>query len=74
MWWRRRPRRHAGARTSFGAPRGRLPVRATPLLALGLVALGIFLPLFGVSLVLVLLVDQVLLRRSRRLTAWFNVT
>ena len=29
MWWRRRPRR-AGA---IGAPRGRMPIRATPVLA-----------------------------------------
>ena len=35
MWWRRRPR---GPRV--GAPRGRMPVRTTPALAIGLVVLG----------------------------------
>jgi uncharacterized iron-regulated membrane protein len=34
----------------------------------------VFLPLFGLSLVLVLLLDQLLLRRIPRLTGWFNVT
>ena len=73
MWWRRRPRTQSGAQRSMGAPRGRLPVRATPLLAVGLLALGLFLPLFGLSLVLVLVLDQVLLRRVRGLGEWFNV-
>ena len=46
MWWRRRPRRTG----QLGAPRGRMPLKATPLLAAALVALGLFLPLFGVTL------------------------
>lgn len=73
MWWRRRPKRQPGAARAVGAPRGRLPV-TTPALAIGLVALGIFLPVFGVSLVLILLLDQLVLRRIPRLTEWFNVT
>lgn len=36
MWWRRRPRRTA----ALGAPRGRMPLQATPLLVAGLVVLG----------------------------------
>jgi uncharacterized iron-regulated membrane protein len=70
MWWRRRPE----GRSAVGAPRGRLPVKATPLLAVGLVALGVFLPLFGLSLVVVLLLDQLVLRRVPALSRWFNVT
>jgi uncharacterized iron-regulated membrane protein len=64
MWWRRRPRRTArsGPR-SVGAPRGRMPIRSTPALGLGLVALGVLLPLFGLSLVLVLVLDRLLVRR-----------
>ncbi len=58
MWWRRRPR---GGR--LGAPRGRLPVGGTPVLAVGLVALGVFLPMFGISLLVVLLLDRFVLRR-----------
>lgn len=67
MWWRRRPKGKA-----LGAPRGRLPLR-TPGLAVLVVALGLFLPLFGATLVAVLLLDQLVLRRVPRLAAWFSV-
>lgn len=60
MWWRRR-------RSGLSAPRGAMPIRATPWLLLGLVVLGVFLPLFGLTLVVVLLVDRLVVRRSRRL-------
>lgn len=70
MWWRRRPR--GGSR--LGAPRGRMPIRATPVLAVGLVALGVLLPLFGLSLLAVLLLDQLVLRRVPALTSWFDAT
>lgn len=60
MWWRRR-------RSGLAAPRGALPVRGTPWLLAALVLLGIFLPLFGVTLVLVLLLDRFVVRRSDRL-------
>ncbi|WP_343061678.1 PepSY domain-containing protein [Nocardioides luti] len=62
MWWRRRPR----ASRSLAAPRGRMPLRTTPLLAAGVVALGVFLPLFGLSLLLVLVLDATALRLGRR--------
>lgn len=68
MWWRRRPR---GVQR-LGAPRGRIPLRATPVLLVVLVALGIFLPLFGVSLLAVLLLDQLVLRRVPALASWFD--
>jgi uncharacterized iron-regulated membrane protein len=68
MWWRRRPRGTA----SMGAPRGRMPIRATPLLAVAMVALGLFLPLFGVTLLAVLVLDQLVLRRVRALGRWFS--
>ena len=67
MWWRRRPKGNA-----LGAPRGRLPLRATPALAVLVIALAIFLPLFGLTLAAVLLLDQLLLRRVPRLGTWFN--
>ena len=70
MWWRRRPR-GAGR---IGAPRGRMPLRATPLLVVGVVALGVLLPLFGISLVLVLLLDQLVLRRVPALAGWFDAS
>lgn len=68
MWWRRRPKTKA-----LGAPRGRLPLRATPALAVLVVALALFLPLFGITLAAVLLLDQFVLRRVGALRAWFNV-
>lgn len=72
MWWRRRPRHRPGAQRTVGAPMGRLPVKATPVLAAGLVALGVLLPLFGISVLAVLLLDQLLLRRMPGLATWFN--
>ncbi|WP_330474961.1 PepSY-associated TM helix domain-containing protein [Terrabacter sp. C0L_2] len=69
MWWRRRPR-GAG---SVGAPRGRMPFAASPLLAVLVVGLAVLLPVFGASLVLVLLLDRFVVRRvpglARRLDA-----
>ncbi|MBC8090407.1 MAG: PepSY domain-containing protein, partial [Pseudonocardia sp.] len=67
MWWRRRPR-GSGA---LGAPRGRMPLAGNPVLVVGIVALGLFLPLFGASLVLVLLLDQLVIRRTPALRRWF---
>lgn len=69
MWWRHRPR--GGER--LGAPRGRLPVRTTPLLAVGLCVLAVLLPLFGASLVLVLILDRLVLRRIPATRRWFDV-
>ncbi|GAB2580233.1 PepSY-associated TM helix domain-containing protein [Microlunatus antarcticus] len=69
MWWRRRPK-GAGR---IGAPRGRMPLAATPALVAGLVVLGVLLPLFGASLVLVVLLDQLVFRRSPLLTRWLDV-
>ena len=69
MWWRRRPR----GNSRLGAPRAKMPFRATPLLAIAVAALGIFLPLFGASLLVVLLTDRFLLRRVRVLPQWFDV-
>jgi uncharacterized iron-regulated membrane protein len=69
MWWRRRP-----AGRGLSAPRGKLPIRQTWWVVLLLIALGVFLPLFGASLLIVLLLDQLLLRRITRLRSAFAVT
>lgn len=68
MWWRRRPKGPA-----LGAPRGRLTVKTGPVAAAGLVVLGVTLPVFGASLLAVLLLDQVLVRRVPALRQFFNV-
>nr|WP_218849268.1 PepSY domain-containing protein [Nocardioides perillae] len=70
MWWRRRPR---GAGT-LGAPRGRMPLRRSPLLLVAVVALAVLLPLFGLSLVVVLALDQLVLRRVPALAGFFDVS
>jgi uncharacterized iron-regulated membrane protein len=68
MWWRRRPRGAA----RVGAPRGKLPVLRSPVLLVGLIGLGVLLPLFGLSLVVVLALDQLVLRRVPALTGFFD--
>ncbi|NYG60755.1 putative iron-regulated membrane protein [Nocardioides daedukensis] len=66
MWWRRRPDR------SLGAPRGRMPVASSPFLLVALVALGLFLPLFGISVLIILILDQLVVRRVPALARFFN--
>ncbi len=61
MWWRRRPK------GSLGAPRGAMPLRARPWLLVVLIALGIAMPLLGLSLIVVFAVEFLLLRRRRTL-------
>ncbi len=68
MWWRRRP----SGSSSMGAPRGRLALRGSPLLLVGLIGLGVLLPLFGLSVLVVLAFDQLVLRRVPALAGWFN--
>lgn len=67
MWWKRRP---SGG--GLAAPRGRMPIRTSRWLAVGLVALGVLMPLFGLSLLLVLAFDALLVRRSARLRDRLN--
>ena len=56
---------HAHAdRAGSAPPRGRMPLRATPLLAIAAIVLAVTLPLFGISLLVVLLLDQLVLRVS----------
>ncbi|MDA2811031.1 PepSY domain-containing protein [Nocardiopsis sp. RSe5-2] len=69
MWWQRRPTR-AASRASFGrpVPRGalaRLDWTARILVALVAVAVGVFLPLFGISLLAFLAVDTALGLKQR---------
>jgi len=68
MWWRRRP---TGA-AALAAPRGRMPLKASPLALAAAVALGVLLPLFGLSLLVALLLDQLVLRRVPALATWFG--
>jgi uncharacterized iron-regulated membrane protein len=67
LWWRRRP---DGV---LGAP----PVRVTPPLAIGfvalLVALGVFLPLLGATMVAVLVAERLVLRRLPGAARWLGL-
>lgn len=72
MWWQRRPTR--GSAWAVGRPPLRGTLRSLPrwaavLLITGTAALGWFLPLFGLSLLLFLIVDAVIARAARRNTA-----
>ncbi len=69
MWWRRRPKGSG----ELGAPRGRLPLRATPGLAVLIVALAVFLPVFGASLAVVLLIEHLVLRRFAATRRFFGL-
>ncbi len=67
MWWRRRPVGLLGA-----------PVRLSrPAIGAGLVtlivALGLYLPMFGVTLILVLLSEKLVLRRLRGTRRWLGL-
>lgn len=67
MWWRRR-------KSGISAPRGSMPVKARPWIAVVMVIFGVLFPLFGVTLIIVLLVDRVGIRRSDRLRSTFGTT
>jgi uncharacterized iron-regulated membrane protein len=67
LWWRRRPA------DTLGAP----PARPRPRVAAGFVALlillGLALPLFGVSMLLVLLVERLVLRDWTAARRWLGL-
>lgn len=58
MWWTRR-----GNASGLAAPRARLPLFANVILLIAVIGLGIFLPLFGLSLLVILALDQLVIRR-----------
>ncbi|KJQ53179.1 PepSY-associated TM helix domain-containing protein [Microbacterium sp. SA39] len=67
MWWRRR-----GTASGTAAPRARLPLFGNIVLLVVVAALGIFLPMFGLSLLVILAVDQLLIRRMPSWKRFFN--
>lgn len=58
MWWSRR-----GNASGLAAPRARLPIFANWILLSAVALLGIFLPLFGLSVVVIVALDQLVIRR-----------
>lgn len=69
MWWRRR---QPG---TLGAPPATVAEGSRGALALGMaiLALGVWLPLFGVTLVAVVLLERLVLRRIPPLAAWLGL-
>lgn len=67
LWWRRRPEGILGAPVPLGRP------RFTYALAILVVALGLYLPLFGLSLLLVLLIERSVLRRLPLTRRWLGL-
>jgi uncharacterized iron-regulated membrane protein len=67
LWWRRRP---IGL---LGAPLPRTQPRFGAPLVAAIVALGLYLPMFGFTLVGVLLVERLLLRRLPRARQWLGL-
>ena len=67
MWWRRRK-----SGQGLAAPRGSLTFREHPWLIAGLVVLGVALPLFGLSLIVILLLDKFVIRQIKPLREFFN--
>ena len=69
MWWQRRPKRNPAKRFGSAPPRGALadaPWWGVGAVVLAAVAIGLFLPLVGISLIVFLVVDVALGLRTRR--------
>ncbi len=64
MWWRRRPVGLLGVPLPFSRP------RFEPLLIGAIVALRLYLPMFGTSLIAVLLVERCVLRALPASRRW----
>ncbi len=67
MWWQRR-----GTASGLVAPRARLPIFTNWIVLIAMVALGVFLPLFGLSLLVIIAFDQLVVRRVPRLKKFFG--
>ncbi len=67
MWWQRRPM------DKLGAPQILPDERLAPGLALIIVVLGIFLPVLGISLITVGLIEWLILRRISRVRDWLGL-
>ncbi|TWB39111.1 PepSY-associated TM helix domain-containing protein [Nitrospirillum pindoramense] len=71
LWLRRRPAMALGAPPATRA--SRQPARAPLMFATLLVALGVFLPLLGASLIVVLAVERLVLRRLPAARDWLGL-
>jgi len=67
MWWQRRPA------DKLGAPQILPDERLAPGLALIIIALGIFLPVLGISLIVTGLIERLILRRIPAVRDWLGL-
>jgi uncharacterized iron-regulated membrane protein len=67
MWWQRRPS------DTLGAPQILPDERLAPGLAVIIIALGIFLPVLGISLIAIGLIEWLILRRIPRVRDWLGL-
>jgi uncharacterized iron-regulated membrane protein len=67
MWWLRRPAHQ------LGAPQARARPRFSILLAAAIAGLALLLPMFGLSLLIVLVVERTLLRRLPAARRWLGL-
>ncbi len=67
LWWRRRPKGVLGAPQITGS--GRL----APVVALTIVLMGLLLPVLGISLIAVLLVERTILTRIPAARLWLGL-
>lgn len=68
LWWQRRDR------GVLGAPKASLSPRVSLGLIVLVAALGIYLPLFGISLIIVLLLERTVLRRIPAVRNWLGLS
>lgn len=68
LWWRRRPSGSLGAPLPHGTARFRWPLLVT------IVMIGVYLPLFGFSLILILLLERLLLRQIPPVRSWLGLS
>jgi uncharacterized iron-regulated membrane protein len=67
LWWRRRPVGLLGAPLPLGRP------RFGPLLIGAILVLAVIFPMFGGTLIMMLLTEHLLLRRCKRIAQWLGL-
>jgi uncharacterized iron-regulated membrane protein len=68
LWWRRRPIGLLGAPVPLSRP------RFGPLLIGAILGLGLYLPMFGLSLLVMLLLERLVLRRIVSARRWLRLS
>ena len=67
MWWQRRPQGSLGAPRDLGRP------KAGMLLVTSVIVLAVYMPMFALTLILVIFLDAIVLRRMGSFTQWIGL-